>query len=49
MAELVSRHLVRRTARAKARRLDRKDPTHNYMEKRFYGRLFKYAVYRKPR
>jgi hypothetical protein len=49
MAELCSKHLVRRTARAKARRLDKRDPTHNYMVERFYGRLFKYAVYRKPR
>jgi hypothetical protein len=49
MAELVSRHLVRRTARAKARRLDKRDPTHNHMVERFYGRLYRWQVVRVAR
>jgi hypothetical protein len=49
MTEIVSKHLVRRTARRKADYLDKSDPTANYIVKRYYGRLFKWAVYRKPR
>jgi hypothetical protein len=46
MAELVSRHFLRRTARLKERRLERRHPGNQYRVERYYGRLFKWAVYR---
>jgi hypothetical protein len=43
--EPVSKHFVRRKARAKERRLERRHPGNQYRVRPYHGRLFKWAVY----